>query len=229
MATRASLYYYAAAVFVATTTLAGVLPLDALETAGETSPASEAGGGGGGTLDNNIDITTGRLPSGVVDKQVVSSRFRLVFAVGLEGTGHHYFIPALENVFHQHTDLVRINTCKLLPPHYVADVMQSSPAEYAQALALATEGMRELAASVENLEAPGSFSTPQQSEITKRGCFRVMSYPNYGGDNKVFQYLDLTMLAQAAEEAGVDLRLVYLQRSAKAILLANGSHRDLQS
>ncbi|CAN0332103.1 unnamed protein product, partial [Hapterophycus canaliculatus] len=42
-----------------------------------------------------------------------------------------------------------------------------------------------------------------------------VSYPYSVGAHKVFQYTDLRMLADLAEEEGVDLRVVYLRRSAQ--------------
>ncbi|CAN0314861.1 unnamed protein product, partial [Scytosiphon promiscuus] len=53
-----------------------------------------------------------------------------------------------------------------------------------------------------------------------------ISYPYLGGSNKVFQYTDLRMLAEAAENEGVDLRILYLKRSANELVIANTIHRD---
>ena len=36
---------------------------------------------------------------GILPKTVFSSKLRLVFLVGLEGTGHHYMVNAFNNVF----------------------------------------------------------------------------------------------------------------------------------
>lgn len=173
-------------------------------------------------------ISNMKAPRGVVNKTVVSSKLRLVFAVGLEGAGHHYIVGALEDMFARNKDLVRINACPVLPPEYVADTMNYSPSNYANARDHALRRMRKVAAKEEKLEAPGTVVTAQETQVSIPGCFKVMSYPNYPGKDKVFQYLDLAVLAQAAEAEGVDLRVVYLQRSAKEIMLADTSHRHFQ-
>lgn len=185
----------------------------------DTDEAAEGGGAG--------HIHTGKSPNGVIQKTVVSSQFRLIFAVGLEGTGHHYFVPALERVLRDNEDLTYINACKVLPPNYVSDVLASSPSVYADALQEAISAMRNVAAEAEQLQAPGTFAVAQQS-IFKEGCALMFSYPCDNGEDKVFQYLDVVTLAQAAEAAGVDFRVVYLQRSARGILLSDGSHRHFQ-
>lgn len=51
-----------------------------------------------------------------------------------------------------------------------------------------------------------------------------MSYPNYGGSDKPLQYVDVRLLAAAAEDEGVDLRLVYLSRSALDIVVSTTRH-----
>lgn len=43
---------------------------------------------------------------------------------------------------------------------------------------------------------------------------------------KVFGYLDLGLLAEVAEAEGVDLRVLYLRRSARDVVVANTVHRD---
>jgi len=45
---------------------------------------------------------------------------------------------------------------------------------------------------------------------------------------KVFKYMDLRLLAEVAEAAGVDFRVLYLRRKARDIILANTVHRHFQ-
>ncbi|CAN0408704.1 unnamed protein product [Laminaria digitata] len=56
----------------------------------------------------------------------------------------------------------------------------------------------------------------------------LTSYPSGLGPDKALRYLDLRMLAEVAEEEGVDLRVLYLRRSAKDLLIANTIHRKFQ-
>ncbi len=52
-----------------------------------------------------------------------------------------------------------------------------------------------------------------------------MSYPNYDGEDKAIQYVDFRLLAEEAERAGVDVRFVYLNRSARAVLVSDWKHK----
>ncbi len=52
----------------------------------------------------------------------------------------------------------------------------------------------------------------------------MMSYPNLNGPDKTLQYVDFRLLAEEAERAGVDVRFIYLNRSAKSILISNTEH-----
>ena len=54
----------------------------------------------------------------------------------------------------------------------------------------------------------------------------MMSYPNFGGKDKAIHHPDLVVLARLCEEAGVDLRVLVLQRDAAAILRSTTIHRD---
>lgn len=51
-----------------------------------------------------------------------------------------------------------------------------------------------------------------------------MPYPNLEGEDKALQYVNLRIIAEEVEKAGVDLRMIYLTLSAKAILIANTQH-----
>ncbi|CAM9821108.1 unnamed protein product [Pylaiella littoralis] len=54
----------------------------------------------------------------------------------------------------------------------------------------------------------------------------MMSYPNFNGDDKAIQYVDFQLLAEEAERAGVDLRIIYLSRSARSILISDTQHNN---
>lgn len=175
---------------------------------------------------------TERLPatsSGVVSKTVVSSKTRLVFAVGLEGSGHNYLAGAFLSMFRGHQRVTRLDECRLSWEFYLVRSMTNSPEEYAQALARAREGMRALAVEGENLTSLGGIATLfQLGSPPECKYIGMLSYPNFTGGDKVFRYIDLRMVAELAEAEGVDLRVVYLQRSARDIMIANTIHRDFQ-
>ena len=55
------------------------------------------------------------------------------------------------------------------------------------------------------------------------------SYPNGFGPNKALKYIDLRMMAETAEEEGVDFRVLYMRRPVTDIIIANTIHRDFQT
>lgn len=179
-----------------------------------------------------ISVDTKLLPatlSGVVSKTVVSSKTRLVFAVGLEGSGHNYLAGAFLAMFNSHPRVTRLDECRLSWEFYLVKSMKESPENYAQALARAREGMRALAVEGENLTSLGGIATLfQLGSPPECKYLGMLSYPNFTGGDKVFRYVDLRMVAELAEAEGVDLRVVYLQRSARDIMIANTIHRDFQ-
>lgn len=176
----------------------------------------------------NHSTTASESRSWVIKKTVVSSRFRLVFAIGLEGSGHHYFIPALEQVFHDNKGLVRVKAGEVLSPNYFPDAYTRRPSVYSDAVNQGIRAMKDVAAQADKLGEPGTFASAHQPQHSKTGCGKLYSYPCKAGSDKMLQFIDATMLAQAAEAAGVDLRVVYLQRSAKDLMLADASHRHMQ-
>ena len=64
--------------------------------------------------------------------------------------------------------------------------------------------------------------------VSMHGKGSKYSYPRGRGPNKALRYFDLRMLAEVAEAEGVDLRVLYLRRPVKDILIANTVHRDFQ-
>lgn len=105
-----------------------------------------------------------------------------------------------------------------------------------QAHATLAQRMKELAESEKNLNGssgtivPVQF-TPHIENTGKDSCSGtgMMSYPNYGGQDKDLQYVDLPLLVSAAEAEGVDLRLIYLSRSAMDVVTSTTRHRDFDT
>lgn len=155
-----------------------------------------------------------------VAKTVVSDKFRMTFIAGLEGAGHHYIMAADSAMFTVNPDLPRISKDNQLSeqPYYVPSFMAVNASRYAQTKDQAREEMQRLAEQAADLPAPGSLYVLHNS----------WSYPTYSGRNKVMQYIDLQRMAEVAEDSGVDMRVLYLRRSAKDILIANTVHRDFQ-
>lgn len=163
---------------------------------------------------------------GLISKTVVSNKLRVIFIVGLEGTGHHFASAAFRSVFEDH-DLEQIGAC-LAHSIYLPLTMHLTALTYLEAQNSLRMEMRRLAELEKDLQAPGTFVTVQRTnQVQEEECPSLgeLSYPNNNGPDKALAYPDLQRLAQLAEEEGVDFRIMYLQRSAKALFLSNTSHR----
>ncbi|CAM9273098.1 unnamed protein product, partial [Laminaria digitata] len=160
----------------------------------------------------------------VVQKTAVSSNMRFVFAVGLEGAGHHYFAEVLDHLFDVNKDLVRIsgrdNVNRVF--YTINNSMGYNAEHYRETLTGARENMRNLARRGAALKFPGTV-------VSMFGRFTLLSYPSGRGPNKALKYFDLRKLAEVAEAEGVDLRLLYLRRPAKELMIADIIHRHFEN
>ena len=156
----------------------------------------------------------------VIRKTVFSSKFRFFFAAGLEGTGHHYIIEVEEDLFRTSNHLVQIPyRSDVEGKHYtIQNTMGGSARGYSTAISSARHNMRLLARVGEALQYPGTLRS-------MHGRQRLNSYPMGTGPNKALKYFDLRMLAEVAEAEGVDLRVLYLRRPVKQLVIANTVHR----
>lgn len=156
---------------------------------------------------------------GVVTKTRVSSKLRLMFYVGLEGSGHNYMDGVFEDMYSKHRKrLLRIDNPVAMSTFYLADSMTRGVSGYANLCDLATRSMASLAKRAEGLAPPGTVAK----------TLGRISYPNLIGPKKALQYVDVRMMAEEAETAGVDFRIVYLRRSARDLVIANTVHRNFQ-
>lgn len=154
-----------------------------------------------------------------VPKTVVSTQMRLVFTMGLEGTGHHFMFQVDRNVHKNNPHLPRMDDFHLdTKLYYVPFKFGEDPSRYVDVRKRAREQMKELSIRAKSLTSPGVV------EVQRGG----ISYPNGGGRNKVLAYIDAREFAEAAEAENVDLRVLYLRRSAKEMLIANTVHRPFQ-
>ena len=153
-------------------------------------------------------------------KTVFSPHMRMVLAVGVEGTGH-------ELVLQVHDHMVNVNEQLLaLPgefhisagPYHIYNSMGTDVHHYSVALDIAKRQMRYMATNAAELPFPGTIAL-------MHGRY---SYPDGWGPKKVMKYLDLRMLAEVAEEEGVDFRVLYLRRSVHDMINANTVHRNFQ-
>lgn len=152
-----------------------------------------------------------------ISKTIRSSKLRLVFWVGLEGSGHHTMVQSFDRAFgtNQGRDPNGGNCFIGADRYYLTHAMAKSPTHYAAIIDRARDDMRALARSAKSVSSPGAVETL---------CGR-WSYPSDAGRDKVFQYLDVALMAELAEAEGVDLRIIYLKRSAQDILISTTVHR----
>lgn len=160
------------------------------------------------------------LPSAGVNKTVVSDKFRMVFIAGLEGSGHHYVEAADTAMFVANPDLLRTGKRHRLShfPYYIPSSMSEKALNFADSEVEARDEMQRLAEHAAGLPSPGTVYVMHNS----------WSYPTHSGAQKVMQYIDFPRLAEVAESAGIDMRVLYLRRSAKGMVIADTVHRDFQ-
>eukprot|EP00752_Nemacystus_decipiens_P015643 g13960.t1 len=192
----------------------GILPISAstLVAAGLLAGASLATDVAGPSISSSADD---------VAKSVVSDKFRMVFIAGVEGTGHHYIMEADSAMFKANPDLPQLNKDYKLSVrnYFVAICMAEKASRYTQAEDQAREEMRRVAEQAAEMPEPGSLYVLHNS----------LSYPTAHGTKKVMESIDLPMMVKVAGDSGVDMRVLYLRRSATDILVANTVHRGFQN
>jgi len=164
----------------------------------------------------------------IVKKTVLSTasapRPRVLFFAGLEGTGHHLF-QTVFNKLSQETDIVR-HGCSMTEFLYrqgsKKSMFETTTSEnYNQAYDAFKASLRDLKNDSESIGKAYLLNIHV-------GCKKAtgeMSYPNFGGKFKAFQHPDVVSIALAAEEAGVDLQVVVLNRDAEKIMVSTTVHR----
>ncbi|CAM9871547.1 unnamed protein product [Scytosiphon promiscuus] len=146
-----------------------------------------------------------------LSKTVFSDKMRVIFLVGLEGVGHHYLRLALSEASQKLPNLIQeASACN-------CSWQSGTISQYIADLDLARQQMQSFAQVKEGL---------QEGQAKLVHFVHCVSYPYSGGVHKVFQYTDLRMLADLAEEGGVDFRVVYLRRSAGDMVVADTVHRQ---
>lgn len=170
----------------------------------------------------------GQLLSTVIPKTVISSRLRLVYYVGLEGTGHHYISTVFTNMFKAHRKLQYIESCNIAMSIYFPLVLRNLKS-YNDSMESMRQDLRVLAGAEKDLPKFGTIITVQSTHPVQRGACRDMhqlSFPGNHGPNKAQAHTDLRGLTEMSEEEGVDLRYLYLQRSAWDIFVSTTNHRE---
>lgn len=160
---------------------------------------------------------------GKIPKTAISTKLRVVFIAGLEGTGHHFFTGAFQEFYRANRNLTVPALCQVERSMFLPYSMSGSAETYEDARKNIEEEIQMVANIQEDVGHPGTVLTAQK---TSRGQLAScpdrpeFSYPSGVGSEKVMQLPDVVMLAEVAESKGVDLRIIYLLRSAEEILLS---------
>ena len=164
--------------------------------------------------------------SGMLDKTVFSPKIRMVFLVGLEGSGHHLMTSVLERVCTS-ARVICPHVCPIADAAYNSMGCASTTSEYEQGIDSLRNEMDALALTLDSLQDGGDVVLANFHDCPGRK-YRVgmMSFPNYHGPDKPLQYVDLKILAEEAERINVDLRMIYLDRAARDILVSTTIHRE---
>eukprot|EP00750_Incisomonas_marina_P023655 INCI5049.6.p1 GENE.INCI5049.6~~INCI5049.6.p1 ORF type:complete len:289 (-),score=57.53 INCI5049.6:69-935(-) len=106
------------------------------------------------------------------------------------------------------------NTPKSEHPHDTLFNAQGSLSAYQDQRAKYTQSLRNLMR-----KAQISFLNVDLRKTPPKNCVSgMMSYPNFGGPLKVLQHPNIRLLAELAEKAGVDLRIIVMLRDPLALL-----------
>ena len=152
----------------------------------------------------------------VVKKNVFSDKFRFIHTVGIEGSGHHYFTNLHRNIFEYYPNIYKTGIIKH-PDYFLPDFMGSTINNFGTMVDLFRNKMRNL--KIIGDEHPGTIFSMSGPE----------SFPNGPGrKDKVLNYMDLRLMAEMSESEGVDIRFIYLKRSALDVLVADTIHRRFQ-
>eukprot|EP01033_Poteriospumella_lacustris_P014126 gene14127-10089_t len=162
-----------------------------------------------------------------IPKKVFSSKVRLLFVAGLEGTGHHAVKSVLSECYER-------NLCARVA-NATYDLFRHSTTDGSHGLF----GVKDAKYSSFLLERfyRHLHELKQRSEETQEEHLYVfgmerdpgsgmLSYPTFNDrESKVFDHLDLVPMALIAEAVGIDFRVIVLQRNAHDIFVSTMIHR----
>ena len=165
----------------------------------------------------SVNVSTTESETSTVVKTISSSKLRLVMMVGAEGTGHGFIVNVKKHMFRTNDQLVGVPSRYMITssPYHIRTSMDATALGYSSNLDTAKTDMRKMAEHGAQLQFPGTIALFNKKT----------SYPDGHPPDKVLKYVDLRMLAEVAEEEGVDLRVLYLQRPVKELIIADTVHR----
>ncbi|CAM9704712.1 unnamed protein product [Pylaiella littoralis] len=172
--------------------------------------------------DDNTSLEVQPTPdeySGVIVKSVFSSKMRMIIPVGIEGTGHHAVHTAISEMCKLDTVLCP-GACDVNTALFWDMGAAKDESQYKHGLDKLQDAMDALAMTADGLDNDEICLT-----VPGKCSVRMMSFPAHEGPDKALQYIDLKIFAREAERAGIDLRFIYLDRSATNVLISTTQHR----
>eukprot|EP00435_Cladocopium_sp_Y103_P065422 s995_g27.t1 len=167
------------------------------------------------SLVNANDASQALLP-----KRIVSQSCRFTFFAGIEGTGHHFWSVLLPRLHpfanwssNLSAELYRADHKKGFFSTWEESVRSEHAIRIKQVMADADRMIREQGGGIVPLNA-----------LDER-VSGMMSYPNFLGRDRALQNPDVPALAQLAEDAGVDLRIVLLVRHPRSVVRSGLARR----
>ena len=158
---------------------------------------------------DNIDAASQAL----LPKRIVSQNSRFIFFAGIEGTGHHYWHDLLTHL-HPFTNWSSNLSAELYNSGHRVGFFST----YNETLRSihATQVMQLMRDADQNVREQGGGIVPLN--VLCERISGMMSYPNLLGIDRALQNPDVRALANLAERAGVDLRIVLLVRHPASVV-----------
>lgn len=166
-----------------------------------------------------VSFATSENEERFVKKTVIDSKLRFIHPVGIEGSGHHYILSVQKHLFDNY-DLEHIHAYGFVDQksYYVPWSMGKNVQHYSDRMEISRSQMHNLREVGKTLDS-----------ATVVAMDTAESFPFGFGPDKALNYMDLRTMAEIAEEKGVDLRIIYLKRSAEECVITNTTRRKFQS
>jgi hypothetical protein len=177
----------------------------------------------------NLDSVLLKMGERRLNKTVFNSKQRVLFFVGMEGSGHHMMRALLEKCAEVANGLCRPDAqlANILFSAEFVDKGKGNSRRYtglfgAETYALHGKSMLDVYDKFRKYAVEASSSLATKTETERRLIYLntggptegMLSYPNHAGPYRELHSPDMHVIAAIAEATGLDLRIVVLQRSA---------------
>ena len=165
-------------------------------------------------LRNMTDLIKTNRRNQTLLKAALSNTTRALVLAGLEGTGHHAWQSMVESC---------LSSSKCQPDHLLNLILMDEFGTFIRGLFAVNDYhlmIRDCKFALDRLQAIAAAGNTSLYLLGMDQTVRVghLSYPSFSGEFKILDRPDMFLLGSLAELAGLDLRIVVLQRSAKDII-----------